>query len=99
MSKYYVNKRINPILFHAQRLGYSKGDLCNVLCCTCKTLDSWIANPSEISLKRIILLSGLFGLPVEEFTWLLTHNKANISESGKWFLEDIRERNKEEESI
>jgi len=99
MAKYYVSKRLNPILFHAQRLGYSKQDICNHLGCEGKTLDKWIANPSNITFKHLIIFSGLYGIPLEEFVWLLSRNKANVSESGKWFLEEIRERNKEEESI
>ena len=95
MAKYYVSKRLNPILYHANKLGYSKQDLCNHLHCEGKTLDGWIVNPSNMLFKHIILFSGLFGLLPEEFVHLLLRNKANVSKPGKWFLEDIRERNKE----
>lgn len=41
-------------------------------------------------LEHIILLSGLFQLPVEELVYLLVRNKARINKEDKWYLEEVR---------
>lgn len=99
MSKYYVIEKNSPILFNMSRMQLGKADLVRHLSTTLPTLNSWIQRPGVMPLEKITLLAGLFGIPVEELVYCLLRNKPQINKKdkfGKWFLADIRERNKEE---
>lgn len=92
MAKYYVSTTNNPIIFHLKRCKIGKTALCRILETTEPTLNVWIDNPLKMPLCKIISMAGLFGVPCEEFVYILLRNKPQLNKDGKWYLEEIRSR-------
>lgn len=105
MAKYYDTERNSPIIYYSSKRHLSKTDLAKALGVSTVTMHSYIRNPYLIRLSELVALAGLLGLPIEELIYLLVRNKPRVDSSqnkdmknsAKWFLEDIRERNKDEE--
>lgn len=98
MAKLYKNTTNNPVLFQCQKANLHKNDLCRTLGISLHTLNKWIDSPEIMQLKHITTLAGLFGLPVEEFVYMLIRNKTQLKtktcKDGVFYLESIRDRNK-----
>ena len=101
MTKHYVNRDRNVIVFHMAKANLSRTDLCRALDITTNTLGQWIGDVSLIRLKDLITMSGLFGIPVEELVYLLIRAKPQINKQKaskkvhKKYLFDIRERSED----
>ena len=98
MAKYYKVSRNSPILYHLSKMNLRKSDLIKHLNSTEPTVNSWIQRPLLIPLEKLVCMAGLFGIPVEELVYCLLRYKPTLSRKdkfGKWYIEDIRERNKE----
>ena len=101
MTKHYVNRDRNVIVFHMAKANLSRTDLCRALDITTNTLGQWIRDVSLIRLKDLITMSGLFGIPVEELVYLLIRAKPQINKRKaskklhKSYLFDIRERHED----
>ena len=92
MAKYYVNNRLNPIVYNLERCKLTKGDLCKAMGITRKTLEVYLNDYSLINIRDLLIMSGLFGLPVEELVYILVRNKPQLNKPGKWYLEEIRKK-------
>lgn len=70
----------------------TKQDLCRLVCIELNTLNGWIERPGLIPFSKILVMSGLFGMPPEEFVYILLRNKPQISKEGKWYVEELRQK-------
>ena len=96
MARYYNKGVFHPILFQMKRNNIAKIDVCKALNVCKGTLESYIKDYRLIRVKDLLTLSGLFGLSVEEFVYILVRHKPMINKKeDRLFLTAIRERNKD----
>ena len=96
----YKPTKHSPILHYAKKNGYTKLSLCRLLHCARPTLERYIKYPYTLRVHELMLLSGIFGLPVEEFLYILLRNKPQIKRKGiksvgSSYLEEIRHKHKD----
>jgi len=90
MPKLYNTKGNRAIMYYIKRKNYTKTQVAKLLNVTNATLHKYLNNPYNMSLRQLILLSGLFGCSIEELVYLVSKNKAKLNKEGFWYLEDIR---------
>lgn len=96
MPKRWKGTKNNPLMFQMEKAHLSKSDIVQVLRCELNTLNKHLDNPSLIPLGRIITLAGLFGMSTEELVYLLLRNKQQVSINCKWYIEEIRDKYKDD---
>jgi hypothetical protein len=97
----YTPTGLSPILHYAKKNGYTKLSLCRLLGISRPTLERFIKYPYTLRLHELMLLGGLFGLPVEELVYIILRNKPQIKKRGVTakgvsYLEEIRNKHKED---
>jgi len=95
MAKYYTKGTHHPIIFQMTKNNIAKIDVCKALGVCKATLDSYIKDYRLIRVKDLLTLSGLFGLSIEEFVYILVRHKPMVKKSDKKYLFDIRERSED----
>lgn len=80
----------HPIVFQSNKNNLTPIDLCKILGITKNTLKAYIKNPGLIRFEHMMVMSGLFGLPVEELVYLILRNKPQLKRDDKWYLEELR---------
>ena len=95
MAKRWISQYKHPIIAQMIKCKLGKSDVTNALQVDRSTFDSWLANYLLIPLPKLLVLSGLFGLPIEELIYLLFRNKPSLSKEGKWYIEEIRDKYKD----
>lgn len=92
MAKYHISKTNSPILFYMIKSNLSITDICKALEITKPTLRLFIMDSTNMRLKQIICLSGLFGIKVEVLVYLLIRNKTQIRSKDRvdnWYIENV----------
>ena len=96
MAKAWINDKQHPIMWQARRVNISKSDLCNALSISLPSLQDYLKHPRLIRLEHIMVMAGLFGLSCEELVYIILRNKPQLNQSGKWYIEEIRNKHKED---
>lgn len=78
MGKQYIGKGNQTILYLLEKRNLTKTDLGRLLKVSPPTLHTYMNNPFIMRLEQLILVSGMFGMPVEQFIYLLIRNKEKI---------------------
>ena len=73
----------------------TKGDIYKILNITANTYNSYIENPYIMPLRRLIQLSGLFGLSPEQLLYLLLRNQAVHTKESLVHLGDLLDKHKD----
>lgn len=95
MAKHYVSDKNHPLVKAMQDSNLTKTDVCKALNVTRETLGRYMQDYRLMDLGQLLILSGLFGLPVEELVYVLVRNKPRLNKAGKWYLENIRNKDGE----
>ena len=69
-------------------------DLCQALRVEANTLKNYIYNPFMIKLDHLIILAGLFGVPVEELVYILVRYKKQITKEGSSYIGSLIDKHK-----
>jgi phage gp36-like protein len=85
----------NPLVALAHRNKLSKQDIYKALHITASTYQSYIMNPYIMPLHRLIPLSGLFGISVEELVYLLIRNKPILHKEHKAYIGSLIDKHKD----
>lgn len=95
MSREYITYAKHPIISLMKRNNLTRQDLCEGLHVTQKTLTGYLVDPSIMQLKQIYTLAGLVHTPIETLVYMLIRNKPSINKQDKWYLEDIKAKQKD----
>lgn len=89
----------HPIEYHLQKHNLTKRNLAAALGVSYISVLGYVKNPMLLSLRQILIISGLFGLSAEEFVYLLLRHKCKVesqhSDHGKWHIQEIRDKHKQ----
>lgn len=87
----YIPKKSNVIIYEMKRNNLTKADICRLLGCSINTLLTYFERPSLIRLSDLILLSGVFGIPVEVFVYCLLRSQVHVKRPmDKWYMESVK---------
>ena len=56
------------------------------------TLRGYIKDPLMMSIKQLVVLAGLFQLPVELLTYSIVRNRPTLKKEDKWYIEDMKQK-------
>ena len=84
---------MNVIKNQATKNNISLFDISRKLHISIQTLLRYCDNYNTIPLEHIIIMSALFGIPIEELVYMLIRNRAKLDKPDKWYLENIRTKN------
>lgn len=90
MQSTFRNDKYNPLVYQAKKAKLTTLDICRILEITPLTWRTWIKTPGLIRLNHLIMLSGLFGIPLLELIDLIIRNKPQIKKGDQWYFEEIR---------
>jgi transcriptional regulator with XRE-family HTH domain len=85
---------MNVIKNQAKKNNTSLFEISRQLHISIQTLLRYCDNYNNIPLQHIILMSALFGMPVEELVYMLMRNRAKLDAPDYWYLDNIRAKNK-----
>lgn len=90
MPKYKVNYSRSPLISLMNAGKLQKRDIYTLLGIRACTFNAWLVDPSNMTYKHILLLSGMFGIVPEKLVYLLRRNKPNMKKDDiEWFNKNI----------
>lgn len=84
----------HPIRHYLKKCNYSREDLSRALKCHVKTVHAYVDDPLLIRLKDLIVIAGLFGIPVEELVYLISRYRPQSNKDSKWYIQEIENKYK-----
>jgi hypothetical protein len=90
-----LKERHNPLVLLANKSNLTKSNIYRALRVEANTYNTYIANPLIMPLKSIVILSGLFGISVEELVYLLIRNKPILHKEHKAYIGSLIDKHKE----
>lgn len=94
MAKRYQSNERHPIIKLMLKADLGKQNICKALNLDRTSFDTYLNRPLMFRLEHLVMMAGLFGISTEEIVYRVLRNNNKVNATSKWYIEEIRERNK-----